>query len=198
MHAVRSQMMMGYLVWLLPMRSAGAGRHRCLSHPGHRRRTAPECFRRPARARVVGARTPAHARRTDGVCACPGFQGTHHHRHLELGCGIPPLLEPPPHPDKLKGYITFVVFAMMRIITAIFLKDTMAMASQDLEMTVHEKMKQKQELWGQLHPRVSLLHVVRRSWSRLHEAGTCVVHIAYIGHGCRTRQAPGGPEVSAK
>jgi len=40
-------------------------------------------------------------------------------------------------------YVTAVVFAVTRIITALFLKDTMRIAQQDAEMMVQEKMREK-------------------------------------------------------
>lgn len=40
-------------------------------------------------------------------------------------------------------YISIVVFAMFRIISALFLKDTLTVASMDVEVMIHDKMKEK-------------------------------------------------------
>merc|ERR1712060_521793 len=42
------------------------------------------------------------------------------------------------------AYVSLVVFAIIRIISAIFLKETLIIASHDAEMMVHEKSKQKE------------------------------------------------------
>lgn len=47
-------------------------------------------------------------------------------------------------------YIISVTFAMFRIITALFLRDTLALASSDAEMAVQEKMKQKESYASKL------------------------------------------------
>eukprot|EP00928_Gymnodinium_smaydae_P073118 TRINITY_DN5635_c0_g5_i1.p1 TRINITY_DN5635_c0_g5~~TRINITY_DN5635_c0_g5_i1.p1 ORF type:complete len:285 (+),score=42.59 TRINITY_DN5635_c0_g5_i1:212-1066(+) len=47
-------------------------------------------------------------------------------------------------------YITFVVFAVIRIITALFLKATMDMATSDAEMVAVEQMKKKEEMMRKL------------------------------------------------
>jgi len=47
-------------------------------------------------------------------------------------------------------YVSMVVFAVIRIITAIFLKDTLAVASSDTEMIVMEQTKKKQMLLSKL------------------------------------------------
>lgn len=41
------------------------------------------------------------------------------------------------------AYISTVVFAMFRIITALFLKDTLAVANRDTDTMIHEKMREK-------------------------------------------------------
>jgi len=41
-------------------------------------------------------------------------------------------------------YISLVVFAIFRIITALFIKDTLAAAGNDTETMIHEKMKEKE------------------------------------------------------
>mmetsp|Transcript_110175 Transcript_110175/g.306357 ORF Transcript_110175/g.306357 Transcript_110175/m.306357 type:complete len:228 (-) Transcript_110175:167-850(-) len=41
-------------------------------------------------------------------------------------------------------YISAVVFAMFRIVTALFLRDTLCVATADTEATIREKMKEKQ------------------------------------------------------
>jgi len=48
-------------------------------------------------------------------------------------------------------YIAGVIFAMFRIITALFIKDTMAVASQDAEAVIREKMKEKARYAQKLH-----------------------------------------------
>jgi len=47
-------------------------------------------------------------------------------------------------------YIIVVVFAMFRIITALFLRDTLAFASRDAEAAVQEKIKQKESYASKL------------------------------------------------
>jgi len=47
-------------------------------------------------------------------------------------------------------YIIVVVFAMFRIITALFLRDTLAFASRDAEAAVQEKMRQKESYASKL------------------------------------------------
>merc|ERR1712113_867339 len=42
-------------------------------------------------------------------------------------------------------YISTVVFAMTRIITALFLRDTLAVAANDVEMQIQEKTKEKKK-----------------------------------------------------
>mmetsp|Transcript_89007 Transcript_89007/g.223958 ORF Transcript_89007/g.223958 Transcript_89007/m.223958 type:complete len:533 (+) Transcript_89007:92-1690(+) len=43
-------------------------------------------------------------------------------------------------------YIISVVFALFRIITALFLKDTMALAAKDAEVAIQQKLEQKEQL----------------------------------------------------
>eukprot|EP00746_Dinoflagellata_sp_MGD_P145872 gnl/MRDRNA2_/MRDRNA2_78428_c0_seq1.p1 gnl/MRDRNA2_/MRDRNA2_78428_c0~~gnl/MRDRNA2_/MRDRNA2_78428_c0_seq1.p1 ORF type:complete len:665 (+),score=119.84 gnl/MRDRNA2_/MRDRNA2_78428_c0_seq1:103-2097(+) len=47
-------------------------------------------------------------------------------------------------------YISFVTFAIVRVITAIFLKETLAAADQDHEMVIHEKMHMAQKYQASL------------------------------------------------
>jgi len=47
-------------------------------------------------------------------------------------------------------YIITVTFAMFRIITALFLRDTLALASSDAEMAIQEKMRQKESCAAKL------------------------------------------------
>lgn len=47
-------------------------------------------------------------------------------------------------------YIIAVTFAMFRIITMLFLRDTLALANSDAEMAVREKQKQQQRYAGKL------------------------------------------------
>lgn len=47
-------------------------------------------------------------------------------------------------------YISSVTFAMFRIITALFLKDTLGVASHDVELAIQEKMKEKHSYAAQL------------------------------------------------
>jgi hypothetical protein len=48
------------------------------------------------------------------------------------------------------AYVSMVIFAMTRIITALFLKDTLEVASNDAEMMINEKTRQKRELAAKL------------------------------------------------
>jgi len=48
------------------------------------------------------------------------------------------------------AYVSMVVFAMTRIITALFLKDTLEVASNDAEMMIHEKMREKKRFAAKL------------------------------------------------
>ena len=48
-------------------------------------------------------------------------------------------------------YITVIVFAVLRVITAIFVKETLEVASNDAELMVQERMRKKQSYvacWG--------------------------------------------------
>merc|ERR1719188_2550932 len=47
-------------------------------------------------------------------------------------------------------YIVAVTFAMFRIITALFLRDTLALASSDAETAVQEKIKQRERYAAKL------------------------------------------------
>lgn len=44
------------------------------------------------------------------------------------------------------GYVSFVTFAIIRVITAMFLKETLATANRDLELVIQEKMDDKDRL----------------------------------------------------
>jgi len=57
-------------------------------------------------------------------------------------------------------YISMVVFAVIRIITAIFLKETLQVASNDQEEMIHEQMKKKQSY---LHKLESIFKAVDTS-----------------------------------
>merc|ERR1712003_619421 len=48
-------------------------------------------------------------------------------------------------------YVAFVNFAVIRIITAIFLKETMDMASNDAEMVASEQLRKKEAYLKKLH-----------------------------------------------
>uniref|UniRef100_A0A7S2K6X9 EF-hand domain-containing protein n=1 Tax=Zooxanthella nutricula TaxID=1333877 RepID=A0A7S2K6X9_9DINO len=48
------------------------------------------------------------------------------------------------------AYISLVVFAVTRVITALFLKETMARAAEDVSMTIHEQAHKREQVIGQL------------------------------------------------